>query len=118
MQFHFQLMRLILHIAYSELCCADHVSATACASLADSTLQLLLLLLLLLLHWHEQSLTKYYDGHNMTVGGAVISATAELDTKIHFYQNVHGNILSPQCAFIVLQSTKVLLSILLHGFPC
>ena len=57
----------------------------------------------------QQSLTKYYDGHNMTVGGAIISASAELDTKMHFYQNINGNILSPQCAFIVLQSTKVCL---------
>jgi Cys/Met metabolism PLP-dependent enzyme len=62
-------------------------------------------------------LTKYYDGHNMTVGGAVISATAELDTKIHFYQNVHGNILSPQCAFIVLQSTKVRSVDVISYFP-
>jgi Cys/Met metabolism PLP-dependent enzyme len=99
-------MRSILHIACSELC------------IDKLQLLLRLLLLLLLLHWHAQSLTKYYDGHNMTVGGAVISATAELDTKIHFYQNVHGNILSPQCAFIVLQSTKVLLLMLYYMFSC
>eukprot|EP00611_Tribonema_gayanum_P028465 TRINITY_DN7324_c0_g1_i1.p1 TRINITY_DN7324_c0_g1~~TRINITY_DN7324_c0_g1_i1.p1 ORF type:complete len:277 (-),score=98.30 TRINITY_DN7324_c0_g1_i1:129-959(-) len=54
-----------------------------------------------------QSLTKYYDGHNQTVGGAVISATKELDERMHFYQNIHGNILSPQCSFYVLQATKM-----------
>ncbi|CAM9808681.1 unnamed protein product, partial [Discosporangium mesarthrocarpum] len=40
-----------------------------------------------------QSLTKFYDGHNVTVGGAVASATREIDDRIRFYQNVHGNIL-------------------------
>lgn len=40
-----------------------------------------------------QSLTKFYDGHNMTVGGAVASATKEIDSKIRFYSNIHGNIL-------------------------
>eukprot|EP00752_Nemacystus_decipiens_P003070 g2845.t1 len=46
-----------------------------------------------------QSLTKFYDGHNVTVGGAVASATKEINDKIHFYSNVHGNILSfPQKA--------------------
>eukprot|EP00612_Vaucheria_litorea_P003756 CAMPEP_0171459906 /NCGR_PEP_ID=MMETSP0945-20130129/4990_1 /TAXON_ID=109269 /ORGANISM="Vaucheria litorea, Strain CCMP2940" /LENGTH=385 /DNA_ID=CAMNT_0011985993 /DNA_START=61 /DNA_END=1218 /DNA_ORIENTATION=- len=55
-----------------------------------------------------QSLTKFYDGHNQTVGGAIISATKELDEKMHFYQNIHGNILSPQCAFYILQSIKTM----------
>eukprot|EP00998_Keelungia_sp_KM082_P001282 NODE_1151_length_1447_cov_155.337879_g1140_i0.p1 GENE.NODE_1151_length_1447_cov_155.337879_g1140_i0~~NODE_1151_length_1447_cov_155.337879_g1140_i0.p1 ORF type:complete len:442 (+),score=135.03 NODE_1151_length_1447_cov_155.337879_g1140_i0:82-1326(+) len=54
------------------------------------------------------STTKYYDGHNMTVGGAVASATKELDDKIHFYQNMHGNIMSPMVAFLTLQATKTL----------
>lgn len=55
-----------------------------------------------------QSLTKYYDGHNMTVGGAVISSTKELDDKIHFTQNMHGNIISPQVAYYVLQTSKTM----------
>lgn len=41
----------------------------------------------------RQSLTKFYDGHNVTVGGAVASATKEINEKIHFYSNIHGNIL-------------------------
>lgn len=55
-----------------------------------------------------QSTTKYYDGHNMTVGGAVASATKELDEKIHFYQNIHGNIMTPQVAFTCLQTCKTM----------
>lgn len=40
-----------------------------------------------------QSLTKFYDGHNVTVGGAVASATKEINDRLHFYSNIHGNIL-------------------------
>merc|ERR1712216_643409 len=54
------------------------------------------------------STTKYYDGHNMTVGGAVVSATKEIDDKIKFYQNIHGNIMSPQVAFYQLQTSKTM----------
>merc|ERR1712135_15371 len=42
-----------------------------------------------------QSLTKYYEGHNMMVGGAVISKTPELAERIKWVQNVHGNIMNP-----------------------
>merc|ERR1719253_389709 len=55
-----------------------------------------------------QSTTKFYDGHNMTVGGAVISATPELHERIKHMQNVHGNIMSPQVAFYTLQTSKTL----------
>jgi cystathionine beta-lyase/cystathionine gamma-synthase len=55
-----------------------------------------------------QSTTKYYDGHNMSVGGAVACATKELDDKIHFYQNMHGNIMSPQVAFTTAQTVKTM----------
>jgi len=55
-----------------------------------------------------QSTTKYYDGHNMTVGGAVICATKELDEKIRFHQNIFGNVMSPQVAFYQLQTTKTM----------
>lgn len=54
------------------------------------------------------STTKFYDGHNMTVGGAVVCATAELDEKVKFWQNVHGNIMSPQNAFYQLQTCKTI----------
>jgi len=55
-----------------------------------------------------QSLTKYYEGHNMMTGGAVISKTQELHEKVKWVQNVHGNIMSPFCAFIMLQTCKTM----------
>jgi cystathionine gamma-lyase len=55
-----------------------------------------------------QSTTKYYDGHDLTVGGAVISATKQLDDDIHFHQNILGNAMSPQVAFYELQTSKTM----------
>merc|ERR1712232_855997 len=55
-----------------------------------------------------QSLTKYYEGHDMMTGGAVISKTQELADKVKWVQNVHGNIMNPFAAFIVLQTTKTM----------
>lgn len=54
------------------------------------------------------STTKYYDGHNMTVGGAIVSASKELDENVRFWQNVHGNIMAPWTAFLQLQTSKTL----------
>merc|ERR1711977_549438 len=55
-----------------------------------------------------QSTTKFYDGHNITVGGAIVSSTKELDDRVHFVQNMHGNIMSPQVAFYQLQTSKTM----------
>jgi len=55
-----------------------------------------------------QSTTKFYDGHNITVGGSVIAATAELHERIKLMQNINGNIMSPQNAFYTLQTAKTL----------
>jgi len=55
-----------------------------------------------------QSLTKYYEGHNMMTAGAVISKTKELAEKVKWVQNVHGNIINPFAAFLVMQTTKTL----------
>jgi hypothetical protein len=55
-----------------------------------------------------QSTTKYYDGHNMTVGGAVACATKELTEALKFTQNMHGNIMSPFNAFMTLQTCKTM----------
>mmetsp|Transcript_13823 Transcript_13823/g.34663 ORF Transcript_13823/g.34663 Transcript_13823/m.34663 type:complete len:419 (+) Transcript_13823:100-1356(+) len=55
-----------------------------------------------------QSLTKYYEGHNMMTGGAVISKDQELADKVKWVQNVHGNIINPFAAFMVLQTTKTM----------
>jgi cystathionine gamma-lyase len=54
------------------------------------------------------STTKYLDGHNATVGGAVIAKTAELDEKMRFIQNSTGSIMSPQVAWLTLQGCKTL----------
>ena len=51
--------------------------------------------------------TKFYDGHNMTVGGAVIAGT-EWHERMQFVSNMHGNIMSPQNAFLTLQTSKTL----------
>lgn len=54
------------------------------------------------------STTKYFDGHNATVGGAVVARTRELDQALRFVQNAAGMILSPQAAFLTLQGCKTL----------
>ena len=54
------------------------------------------------------STTKYFDGHNATVGGAVISGTQYLADKIRFVMNATGTIMSPQVAFLTLQGVKTL----------
>ena len=54
------------------------------------------------------STTKYFDGHNATVGGAVIVDSKELDQKMRFHQNATGVIMSPFVAWLTLQGTKTL----------
>jgi cystathionine beta-lyase/cystathionine gamma-synthase len=54
------------------------------------------------------STTKYFDGHNATVGGAVITRSAELDQAVRFIQNASGLIMAPQSAFLTLQGCKTL----------
>merc|ERR1712113_452858 len=55
-----------------------------------------------------QSLTKFYEGHNIMTGGAVISKTKELADRIKWIQNVHGNIMNPFAAFMILQTSKTM----------
>jgi cystathionine beta-lyase/cystathionine gamma-synthase len=54
------------------------------------------------------STTKYIDGHNATVGGAVVSRSAEHDEQVRFIQIASGTIVSPQVAFLTLQGCKTL----------
>ena len=54
------------------------------------------------------STTKYLDGHNATVGGAVVAASAEIDEKVRFVQNATGSIMSPMVAWLTLQGVKTL----------
>lgn len=54
------------------------------------------------------STTKYLDGHNATVGGAVVMARSEDVEPIRFIQNATGTIMSPMVAWITLQGIKTL----------
>jgi cystathionine gamma-lyase len=54
------------------------------------------------------STTKYLDGHNATVGGAVVSRGAEQDERARFIRNATGTILSPHVAWLTLQGCKTL----------
>jgi cystathionine beta-lyase/cystathionine gamma-synthase len=54
------------------------------------------------------STTKYFDGHNATVGGAVVSRSDDLHEKVKFIQNATGTTMSPQVAWLTLQGTKTL----------
>merc|ERR1711862_721189 len=54
------------------------------------------------------SLTKYYDGHNMTTGGALIAKSKEHHDRIALFQNINGNIMTPQVAYYQLQTVKTL----------
>jgi cystathionine beta-lyase/cystathionine gamma-synthase len=54
------------------------------------------------------STTKYFDGHNATVGGAVVSRTEEQHRAVQFVQNATGTIMSPQVAWLTLQGCKTL----------
>merc|ERR1711990_229991 len=55
-----------------------------------------------------QSLTKYYEGHNIMTGGAVISKHQDMAERVKHIQNIHGNIINPFAAFIILQTTKTM----------
>ena len=54
------------------------------------------------------STTKYIDGHNSTVGGAVVSGKAEHDEQVRFIQIASGTIASPLVAWLTLQGCKTL----------
>jgi len=54
------------------------------------------------------STTKYLDGHNATIGGAVVSRTEQQAEALRFIQKANGTILSPQVAWLTLQGCKTL----------
>jgi cystathionine gamma-lyase len=54
------------------------------------------------------STTKYFDGHNATVGGAVIADDQNLSDRIRFVQNAGGVIMSPWVAWLTMQGAKTL----------
>ena len=54
------------------------------------------------------STTKYLDGHNATVGGAVVMADADHAERMRFIQNSTGTIMSPFVAWLTMQGIKTL----------
>ena len=54
------------------------------------------------------STTKYIDGHNATVGGALVTRDAELHERLAFLRNATGTIQSPFNAWLTLQGVKTL----------
>jgi cystathionine beta-lyase/cystathionine gamma-synthase len=54
------------------------------------------------------STTKYFAGHNATVGGAVVADSKELNDRVRYVMNAAGVIMSPWVAWLTLQGTKTL----------
>jgi cystathionine beta-lyase/cystathionine gamma-synthase len=54
------------------------------------------------------STTKFLDGHNATLGGAVVVNDAELQEKIAFARISAGLVMSPMVAWLTLQGVKTL----------
>ena len=54
------------------------------------------------------STTKFIEGHNATVGGALITRNAELQEQLVFARNAIGAIQSPFPAWLTLQGVKTL----------
>lgn len=54
------------------------------------------------------STTKFLDGHNATLGGAVVVNSADLHEKIAFARLSAGLVMSPMVAWLTLQGTKTL----------
>ncbi|MPZ53710.1 MAG: aminotransferase class I/II-fold pyridoxal phosphate-dependent enzyme [Acidimicrobiia bacterium] len=54
------------------------------------------------------STTKYLDGHNATLGGAVVVDSAELQESIAFARISAGLVMSPMVAWLTLQGIKTL----------
>ena len=54
------------------------------------------------------STTKYLDGHNATVGGAVVMADHAHAERIRFVRNATGTIMSPFVAWLTMQGIKTL----------
>lgn len=59
-------------------------------------------------HYVVHSMTKYLGGHSDVVGGCVVSATAELDERIGFFQNTVGAVPGPMDCFLVHRGIKTL----------
>ena len=54
------------------------------------------------------STTKFLDGHNATIGGAVVVSTTELHEQVAFARISAGLVMSPMVAWLTLQGVKTL----------
>ena len=54
------------------------------------------------------STTKFIEGHNATVGGALVTRNSELHERLSFLRNATGVIQSPFQAWLTLQGVKTL----------
>lgn len=54
------------------------------------------------------STTKYIDGHNSTMGGAVVSNNAQILKELRFFRNAAGTIQSPWNAWLISQGIRTL----------
>lgn len=54
------------------------------------------------------STTKFLDGHNATLGGAVVVNDADLHEKIAFARTSAGLVMSPMVAWLTMQGVKTL----------
>lgn len=54
------------------------------------------------------STTKFVDGHNMTVGGALITKCPEIDARLRMTLNILGNSMAAPVAFLQLQTVKTM----------
>ena len=54
------------------------------------------------------STTKYLDGHNATLGGAVVAAQKQHLDELKFIQKAAGSIMSPFVAWLTMQGVKTL----------
>ena len=54
------------------------------------------------------STTKFIEGHNSTVGGAIVTRSAELRERVEFVRNTVGSIQSPWEAWLTLRGIKTL----------
>ncbi|MFF5958861.1 cystathionine gamma-synthase [Streptomyces luteogriseus] len=54
------------------------------------------------------SLTKYMGGHSDVVGGALVTADADLGEELAFHQNAMGAVAGPFDSWLVLRGTKTL----------
>ena len=59
-------------------------------------------------HLAVHSTTKYLEGHNATLGGAVVAADPAHQEQLKFMQKSAGSIMSPMVAWLTLQGIKTL----------